>query len=215
MIKTLLVDDHNLLVSGLKNIFSLGDSNFSVVGTASTSAEALMKVEMLQPELVLMDIQLADCDGIETTKVIKKEFPATKIVMLTAFADEKNLFAAIEAGADGYLLKNMDPEALLWQLDGLANGQIPLAPGLADHLRREFSRRGRHGIKDPADLNERQQQVLWLLSQGLTYKEIGAQLELKEVTIRYHIRYLLAKLKLENRAQLIAYALRGFPRDDG
>jgi len=215
MIRTLLVDDHNLLVAGLKNIFSLCDSDFSVVGTARNCAEALMQVEMLQPELVLMDIQLTDCDGIETTKLIKKEFPATKIVMLTAFADEKILFAAIEAGADGYLLKSMDPDALLRQLSGLSDGQLPLAPGLADSLRREFSRRKRPKVKAPADmLSEKQLQILQLLSQGLTYKEIGSQLELKEVTIRYHIKYLLTKLNLENRSQLIAYAIRLAPGGD-
>lgn len=208
--KTLLVDDHALVLEGLKHF--LTSQGIEVVGTARNGVEALMQYEMVEPDLVLMDIQMAGCDGIQTTRMIKKEYPEAKIVILTAFEDEENILAAVQAGAEGYLLKDMEPESFIRQLAGMAAGETPLAPHLAERLLQEFGQRKEQAgqaIRSPEkELTDRQREVLQLLTQGLTYGKIATQLELKEVTVKYHVKEILSKLGLPNRTQLIAYTLR-------
>lgn len=206
--KTLLVDDHALVLEGLKSI--LNAKGIEVVGTARNGAEALLQYEMYEPDLVLMDIQMAGCDGIQTTRLIKKEYPAAKIVMLTAFEDEDNLMAAIKAGASGYLLKDMEAESFIRQLTGIAAGEMPLAPRLAERLLHELSchKQAEQASVSNGGLTDKQIKLVQLLTRGLTYREIAAQLELKESTIKYHVKEILSKLGLPNRTQLIAYALR-------
>lgn len=206
----LLVDDHALFLEGLKNFLEVND--ISVLGTAKSCEEALAKLDLLKPELVLMDVQMAGCDGIEATRLIKERYPEMKIVMLTACEDEDSLFAAMRAGAAGYLIKSMEPEQFLSRLTSLREGDVPLAPGLARRLMGEFSRAGiaeqAHEAAAYQQLSERQLEVLQLLTEGLTYKEIALRLELKEVTVKYHVKEIISKLHLANRAQLIAHASR-------
>ncbi|CQR73251.1 Transcriptional regulatory protein DegU [Sporomusa ovata DSM 2662] len=208
--KILLVDDHALFLEGIRIFLEVNDIN--VIGTAKSGEEALTKVEVLKPELILMDVQMAECDGIETTRMIKREYPEMKIVMLTASEDEDSLFAAMQAGAVGYLIKSMDPEQFLRQLFSLREGEVPLAPGLAKRLLGEFSRRRQVAdeLSDESEpeLTRRQTEVLQLLTDGWTYKEIALRLDLKEVTVKYHVREILSKLHLSNRTQLIAHASR-------
>jgi len=214
--KTLLVDDHALFLEGLRKFLAV--NGFEVVGTARNGAEALMQFEILKPDLILMDIQMADFDGIQTTRMIKKEYPGAKIVMLTAVEDYDSLFAAIEAGAEGYLVKDMEPESFIRQLVGLTEGETPLAPGLTQHLLQEFSRHKKKDNKAASGirrkLTERQMELLQLLAEGLTYKEIALRLDLKEVTVKYHVKEILAKLRLTNRAQLIVYATRQLAEEE-
>jgi two-component system NarL family response regulator len=206
--KILLVDDHSLFLEGIRNFFDVND--IDVVGTAKSGAEALNKIESLRPTLILMDVQMAGCDGIEATRMIKAKYPDMKIVMLTASEDEDSLFAAIQAGAAGYLLKSMETEQFLWQLNSLNKGDMPLAPGLAKRLLQEFNRRRQSEAANSAEteqqLTERQTQILQLLTEGLTYRVIAQHLDLKEATIKYHIKEILSKLHLANRAQLLVYA---------
>lgn len=208
--RTLLVDDHALFLEGLQGF--LGANGIEVIGTARNGSEALLKYEMLKPDLILMDIQMADCDGIEATRMIKKAYPEARIVMLTAVEDDDSLFAAVAAGAAGYLLKEMEPESFMRQLSGLAAGETPLAPGLAARLLREFShakQQKEEGLdREPEELTGRQTELLQLLAEGQTYKEIAYHLGITVATVRYHIKEILAKTRLSNRAQLIAHASR-------
>ncbi len=208
--KVLLVDDHSLFLEGIKNFLQVND--IAVVGTARNGREALGKIPILQPELILMDVQMAGCDGIEATGMIKAKYPHMKIVMLTASEDEDSLLNAIQAGAEGYLLKSMEAEQFLRQLNRLNEGDMPLAPGLAKRLLQEFSRRRQAENENNAEteqqLTERQTEILQLLTEGLTYRAMAQRLTLKEVTIKYHIKEILAKLHLTNRAQLLMYASR-------
>lgn len=206
--KTLIVDDQALILEGLRSFLTA--NGFEVVGTARNGAEALVKFEMLKPDLVLMDIQMDGLDGIQTTQMIKKEYPGAKIVMLTAIETDKNLIAAIQAGAEGYLLKGMEPETFIRQLAAFAAGEMPFAPGLAKRLlnKLSFVRSNDEDAGEPRKLTERQTELLQLLAEGLTYKEIAGQLDLAVDTVRYHIREILAKTQLANRAQLIANASR-------
>ena len=209
MMRMLLVDDHPLFLEGLENFLKI--NNFDVIGAVRNGAEAIMKCEMLQPDLILMDLQMADCDGLETTRIIKKEYPAIMIVMLTAMEDEDSLFASLQAGASGYLLKTMEPEYLLKQLSGLSHGDMPLAPNMAKRLLTVFTRQKQikavnRSEKNDNNLTKRQFEILKFVTAGLTYREIAHQLGLKEVTIKYHINEILTKLHLANRTQLITYA---------
>lgn len=212
--KLLLVDDNPLYLEGLKSF--LQENGIEVLGTAGDGLEALAKVEMLRPDMIVMDVEMVGCDGIEATRLIKQDFPGIEIVMLTVSEEDEHLFAAIRAGASGYLLKGMDAQQFLAELWRLAAGEAPLAPGMARRILREFAGREREtrpegqepkAAEQPA-LTARQSAVLRLLAQGLTYREIGAALGIREITVRYHVNEILGKFHLANRAQLIARASR-------
>lgn len=206
--KILLVDDHSLFLEGIRNFLNVND--IEVVGTAKSGAEALNKIDLLRPNLILMDVQMAECDGIEATRMIKRKYPDIKIVMLTASEDEDSFFAALQAGAVGYLLKSMDHEQFFWQLNSLNKGDMPLAPDLAKRLLHECNRRRQvedaKSTEKKHQLTERQTEILQLLTEGLTYRVMAQRLALKEATVKYHIKEILTKLHLSNRAQLLVYA---------
>jgi two-component system NarL family response regulator len=210
--RILLADDHPLFLDGLKNLLTA--RGVQVVGTAHDGLEALEKARRLRPEVILMDIQMPRCDGLCATRLITAELPEIKIVMLTMSSDDDDLFEAIKSGACGYLLKTQDTEEFFTHLKGLEHGEPPLSPGLAARILREF---GRHhlasGSREPEPvgkdfLTSRELEVLTLVSQGLTYKEVGASLSLSERTIKYHMGEIIARLHLENRAQVVEYARR-------
>ena len=211
--KLLLVDDHALFLEGLRNL--LLASGHEVAGTANNGREALVKAEELQPDVVLMDVQMPGLDGIETTRLIKAKYPAAKIVMLTVSQDYRYLFEAIKAGASGYLLKGLDKEKFLALLAGMANGESPLSPGLAAKVLAEFARlekereaREAFNRELSALLTPRQVEILKLVAQGLTYKEIGDRLDISEAAVKYHMGEITARLHLENRAEAVAYAAK-------
>jgi len=210
--KILLVDDHALFSESLQNLLTL--HGYQVVGTAGDGLEALEEARRLHPDIILMDIEMPGCDGLTATRLIKAEMPNTKIVMLTVAQQDEDLFESIKSGASGYLLKSSPGSQLMQHLDQLAEGQIPLSPGLADKILEEFARMGRQvgskseQVEETADLTDRQHEILTLIVRGMTYEEIGNTLCLSERTIRYHVGEIIQRLQLENRSQVIAYAAR-------
>lgn len=209
--KVLLVDDHPLFQDGLKNLLS--GRGVQVVGTARDGLEALEQARKLRPEVILMDIQMPGCDGLAATRLIKAEFPEIQIVMLTMSSDDDDLFEAIKSGACGYLLKTLHTEEFFNQLVELECGEAPLSPGLATRLLQEFSQQAgalqaMEEGKQGRLLSPRELEVLTLVAQGLTYKDVGAKLHLAERTIKYHMGEIVARLHLENRAQVVEYARR-------
>lgn len=207
----LLVDDHPLFVDGLKDL--LARRGMTVVGVAHDGLAALHLARTLQPDVILMDIQMPGCDGLTATRLIKAELPATRIVMLTMSADDEHLFEAIKSGACGYLLKTLNTDEFMDLLQSLAAGESPLAPGLAQKLLQEFSQQppapqAAGGEDKLAGLSPRQLQILKLAAQGLTYKEIGAAIGLTERGIKYHMAEIVQHLHLHNRAEVLAYARR-------
>lgn len=208
-LRILLVDDQPLFLGGMRNL--LKARGLTVIGTARDGLEALEQVKTLRPDVVLMDVQMPNCDGVEATRRIKDEFPETKIVLLTVSEDEEHLLDAIKYGASSYLLKNLDANQLFSTLDGLARGEIQVAPELASRLLREFNRSGAvmrsTDTEDtiPADLTARQWEVLRFVARGLTYKEAGRELHVTEPAIKYHMAQILDRLQLKNREQAIAY----------
>lgn len=224
--KVMLVDDHPLFLEGLK--YLLETHGICVAGTARSGAEAIEKARAIRPDIILMDIRMPHVGGIDALRFIKGEMPQIKIIMLTTSEDDEDLFRAIRFGASGYLLKNVDAEELIGMLRKLERNEVPLSPGLAEKLLKEFKAadrtlkpctaegvyaaegiRSAEGIRaeeDAADLNARQMEILELVARGVTYKEVGEKLGLSERTIKYHMGRILEQLHFENRAQLIAYA---------
>jgi len=209
--KVLLVDDHPLFLDGLKNL--LATRGVQVTGTARDGWEALEKARRLHPEVILMDIQMPGCDGLAATRLIKAEMPDIKIVMLTMSSDDEDLFEAIRSGACGYLVKTLDTEEFFRRLTEMEQGEVPLSPGLAARILQQFGQQASavrvHQDRQQGEfLTGRELEVLTLVVQGLTYKEVGAKLCLSERTIKYHMSEMIARLQLENRAQVIEYARR-------
>ena len=208
--KIMLVDDHALFLQSLKVL--LTTKGYEVVGTASNGIEALKQARILNPDLILMDIEMPDCDGLAATRLIKAELPQIKIVMLTVSASNENLFEAIKSGASGYLLKSQNADRFLEMVSQVERGGAALPPELAARLITEFARQAQHVEitveETPSELNPRQLEVLTLIAQGMTYPEVGEVLHLSEVTVRYHMNQILDRLHLDNRAQVIAYAAR-------
>ncbi len=216
--RVMLADDHQLLVEGLTNL--LAAHGIDVVGTAANGREAVIQALALEPDVVLMDLRMPVCDGLTATRLIKAQRPDMKVVILTTSAEDSELFAAIQSGASGYLLKSIGGKAFVEALHGLEEGVPPFSPGLAERLLAEFARLAGQmpgaapdtlsvepaATESFAELTPRQSEVLRLVAAGLTYKEVGQQLALSERTVRYHMAEIMARLHLEHRSQVIAYA---------
>ena len=208
--RVLLVDDNSLYLEGLRCF--LLENGIEVAGTASDGLDALNKVEMLRPDIILMDVEMSGCGGIDATSIIKRDYPWIEIVMLSVSEEDDHLFKAIRAGASGYLLKNMAAGLFLTKLQQLFQGDAPFAPEMARRILKEVAHPSKGLTQSAPDeeaesnLTERQLEVLRMLAQGQTYREIGLALEIREVTVRYHVNELIRKLHLANRSQLIAYA---------
>lgn len=214
MTTVLLVDDHALFRQGLASLLSSQDG-IEVVGQASNGHEALEKARELVPDLILMDIKMPGLNGLEATKLIKEELPHTRIVILTVSEDDQDLFDAVRNGAEGYLLKTLRAEELFELLKGVFRGEAPISPSMARKLLHEFAQLSRrqgaeqeHPSASKEDLTRREKEVLQLLSDGATDKEIAAQLCISRRTVKNHVHNILEKLQLQNRVQATAYALR-------
>ena len=210
--KVMLVDDNALFLEGLANMLDAND--IEVVGTAASGPEALAKAERLHPDLILMDVQMPGGGGIQAARVLRASLPGVKVVMLTVSQDDDHLFAAIKAGAAGYLLKGMAKEQFLSQLAAMAAGETPLSPGLAGKIMAEFARREnqrdacQEANAKAALLTPRQTEILALVAGGLLYKEIGDRLAISEAAVKYHMSEITARLQLDNKAQAVAFAAR-------
>ncbi len=204
-IKVLVVDDHLLSRKGIISILS-SHAMFEIIGEATNGQEALAKAKELMPDLILMDIRMPGGSGLEATRLIKEEMPYVKIVILSVSDDVQDFFEAIKKGAQGYLLKNMEPEYWLDYIISIVQGEAPISRDVASKILQEFSiqKTDASGSK----LSEREKEVLQLVSQGLGNKEIGKVLFITESTVKNHLRNILDKLHLQNRMQLIAFAYK-------
>jgi DNA-binding NarL/FixJ family response regulator len=208
--RILLVDDHVLFRDSLRML--LVAHGHEIAGTAGNGLEALQQARALRPDLILMDIEMPVCDGLAATRLIRAEWPEAKIVMLTVSAKDEHLFEAIKSGASGYLLKSESSDRFLAMVDEVARGGAALPPALAARLLDEFALLARRAEQAPTpagdDLTPRQTAILTLIAQGRTYAQAGQELFLAESTVRYHMEQAMARLHLQNRAQVIAYAAR-------
>lgn len=215
--KVLLVDDNRLMLEGLQNL--LDAHNIEIAGVAFNGLESVEMAREVEPDVILMDIRMPRCDGLTATRLIKAENPEAKIVMLTTSTEDDDLFEAIKSGACGYLLKSIDTDELVEAINQARQGTPPFSPGLAAKLLNEFqrfsnpqepipSKSSEKKIEAPTKgkLNARQIEVLRLVADGLSYKEVGARLFLSERTVKYHMTEIMHRLHLENRSQVLAFA---------
>jgi len=205
-IRILLVDDHALFRQGIKSLL-VSNPELEVVGEAENGKEAVEKTRVLQPDVILMDIQMPVCDGLEATALIRSEFPNVKIVMLTVSEEDENLFEAIKRGAQGFLSKKIQPQALFQTLRGVCQGEASIPRLMAGKILQEFSRLQK-SAPPVSPLSDRETEILRLVAEGLTNKEIGVSLSISDNTVKNHLHNILEKLHLHNRAEAAAYALR-------
>jgi DNA-binding NarL/FixJ family response regulator len=210
-IRTLLADDHSLFREGLANILS-AQPDFEVVGEASDGLEVLIKARKLEPDLILMDVGMPGCDGVEATQRVKNELPDVTIVMLSVSDENDKIFEAIKSGAQGYLLKSIRSRELVGLLRGAVRGDAAITPSLGGRMLEEFRRLSQQALQLPPDQNvaltQREQEVLSLVAEGASDKEIAEALTLSVHTVKSHMRNILAKLHLNHRHEAALYAVR-------
>ncbi len=205
-IKLLICDDHAVVRRGLRSLVSV-KSEMELVGEAVDGEEAVAMAKKLKPDVIIMDLIMPRKDGITAITEIKKKNQNAKILVLTSFSDDKNVFSAIKAGASGYLLKDSSPEELLQAISDVYNGKSSLHPVIAQKVIQEM-----HQPTDlpPTDdpLSAREVEVLQNVAQGMSNQEIARTLKIKEGTVRIHVGNILNKLQLANRTQAALHALR-------
>lgn len=200
-IKVLVVDDHPVVREGVR-LFLEGDEEFEIVGEAENGEEALEKVEELKPDVVLMDLKMPGMGGVEATRKIKSKFPEVKILVLTVYMEDEYVKEALRAGAQGYLLKEASQEELKRAIRLVNRGESYIASKVTGALVEEVTG------KRKSYLTQREKEVLKLMAEGLTNKEIASQLGLGIETIKTHARNIFGKLGAADRAQAVAIALR-------
>ncbi len=211
-IKILIVDDHTLFRRGILSALA-NQASLEVVGEAVDGLEAIEKTKQLIPDVVLMDLNMPNCSGLEATQALQAEMPQVNILVLTVSDNEADLFAAIKFGARGYLLKKAEPEELLIAIASVAAGGVMVSPLMATKLLDEFRdltaslERGPVARAD-ADLSPREGEVLQLVAQGATNKAIADSLFISENTVKTHLQNIMDKLHLANRSQAAAYAVK-------
>jgi len=209
--RVLIADDHPLFRDGLHSL--LEARGIDVVGEARDGREAVALTLRFRPDVVLMDLKMPELNGLAATRAICAELgESVKVVMLTASEDDADLFEAIKSGAQGYIFKNLASEDFFRLLEGVSRGEPALTPSLARKLLTEFAQPRTEAPDidmDATRLTEREHEVLVLLVQGITSnKDLAERLVVTENTVKYHLRNILTKLHLQNRAQVVAYALR-------
>ena len=207
----LLADDHALFRDGVASLLQAW--GHGVVGQASSGTEAVTLAGQLHPDLVLMDVRMPGGSGIDATAEIHRLDPSISIVMLTVSEDEDDLFAAIKAGAQGYLLKNLEGRALRSMIDAIARGEPAITPATAARIIEEFARREappsqQRQATEPDRLTAREVDVLRLVTGGYRNKEIAARLGIGENTVKFHLKHIVEKLHAGSRAEVAARAVR-------
>ena len=205
-VRLLIADDHPLFRDGLRSL--LIAAGHEVVGEAKNGLEAIQLAAELEPDLVLMDVSMPELDGISATRQLTTGQPGVKVLILTASEDDSILFESIKAGALGYLLKNLEADDFFELLDRASRGEPALTPAFARKLLQEFARPEATVTQDEA-LTAREREVLELMVEGITSnRKLARKLNVSENTVKFHVRNILDKLRLHDRAQLVGYALK-------
>ena len=207
-LRVMLVDDHEVVRDGIRALLA-GSQDVVVCAEAGSVREAVAEAERALPDVIVMDVRLSDGSGIEATRDIRAQRPATQVLMLTSFADDEALFASIMAGASGYVLKQIKGEELVRAIRAVGQGQSLLDPavtkGVLDRLRK-----GKHLFRDQklARLSPQEERILGLVSEGRTNRQIGEELGLAEKTVKNYVSSILSKLEVARRAEAAAYLAR-------
>ncbi|AGA58792.1 Response regulator protein VraR [Thermobacillus xylanilyticus] len=207
--RIMIVDDHDMVRTGLKTYLML-EPKFEVCAEAGSGEEALKALETLEPDrlphIILMDLMMPGMDGVETTRAVLARWPGIRIVMLTSFLEDDKVVAAVEAGATSYVLKTVSAEELIYALNGAVRGMPVMTSDVSQALTRGL--RQRNAQEADEGLTEREKEVLLLIAEGRSNKEIADELHISIKTVKTHVSNLLMKCELEDRTQLAVYAHR-------
>ncbi len=208
-IRVLVVDDHTIVRDGICSLLALV-SDIEVVGEAADGKEAVQKVQQVSPDVVLMDISMPVINGLEATRRIRKQFPGTKVLVLTQYDDREQIFSMIEAGARGFITKLAASSELTVGIRAVFAGDCFLSPSVAKAFVEGFQSKAQGWARDEPfeELTDREQEVLRLVAEGLTAREIAATLDLSPKTVEGYRTSLMSKLDLHRRADLVKYAIR-------
>ncbi|TJZ41585.1 response regulator transcription factor [Streptomyces piniterrae] len=209
--RVVVADDQTVVREGIVMLLGLLPG-IEVVGSAADGEEAIRRVAELAPDVVLMDLRMPRCDGVEATRRIRAEHPGTQVVVLTTYAEDDSLFPALQAGARGYLTKDADGDEIVRAIDGVLSGEAGLSPKIQRRLLERFAEPVRN-LPEPPDeapdgLTAREVEVLRLIAEGQANPEIARTLHVSTATVKTHINNLFAKAGLRDRAQAIHYAYR-------
>ncbi|MBI2875010.1 MAG: response regulator transcription factor [Firmicutes bacterium] len=202
LLRVMVVDDHPLFRKGLVEL--IGEQpDLEVVGEGGSCAEAVAKAEQLRPDVIIMDLRLPDATGIDATRRLLAVAPGIRVIMLTVSETDEDVFSALQAGASGYLLKDVEPEDLLRSIRQAAGGRAPLAGAVATRLIRGLARGGvkSSGKRPPGPLSSRETEIIALVAEGYTNKEIGNELGIAENTVKIHLKHIISKLGVRNRVE--------------
>jgi two-component system, NarL family, response regulator LiaR len=205
-IRVLLVDDHAVVREGLRTFLDLQDG-LEVVGEAEDGQQAVREAERLRPDVILMDLVMPKLDGVGAMRALRRRLPDARVIVLTSFADDEKLLPAIQAGAAGYLLKNVQPKELARAVRAAHNGEALLDPLVAARLVEAIAQPA-SGEAPPERLTPREREVLELIGRGLSNKRIALELGVSEKTVKTHVGHVLAKLGVSDRTQAALYAVR-------
>ncbi|MAT44490.1 MAG: DNA-binding response regulator [Anaerolineaceae bacterium] len=205
----MVVDDHPVVRKGIVSMLSI-ETDINVVGECANGKEAVEKSKHLSPDVIVMDLVMPEMDGVEAIQKIKENNPSEKILVLTSFTSDEKVFAAIEAGASGYLLKDSDPDELVRAIHQVFRGESSLHPQIARKLLNQISKpkSKKPSINELNVLTEREIEVLTYLGKGLTNQDIAENLFVSKATVHTHVSNILAKLNLTNRTQAALFAQR-------
>src|SRR6266704_2515401 len=204
----MLVDDHEVVRDGVRSLLESAD-DIVICAEAGSVREAVDEADRTRPDVVVMDVRLADGSGIEATREIRAKRPATQVLMLTSFADDEALFASIMAGASGYVLKQVKSGELVRAIRAVGEGQSLLDPAVTTAVLDRL-RRGKHLMRDEklARLSPQEERILQQVAEGRTNREIGENLRLAEKTVKNYVSSILSKLEVARRAEAAAYLAR-------
>lgn len=204
--RVLVVDDHPLFRDGIVSL--LEAAGFEIAGQLDNGSEAVEAAGRLQPDLILLDISMPEMDGLEALKRIKSEHPDIQVVMLTVSEDDQDLMEAIKAGANGYLLKNLNASQFLEMIYGLEQGEAAITRKTTARLMQGFSELSNRRPEPEVKLTARELELLFLVADGLSNKTIAQELSVSENTVKYHMRNIMQKLDAQNRTEAVTYAIQ-------
>jgi len=206
-ISVLIVDDHGIVRQGLRTYLDLLD-DIEVVGEAANGAEAVAQVKQYRPNIVLMDLVMPEMDGIEATRQIGDISTSTKVIVLTSFTEDEKVFPAIKAGAAGYLLKDVSPSELASAIRAVHRGEAQLHPDITKKLMSQFVSPAVEPMAAPDELTARELEVLRLVAQGMSNRQVAQTLTISTKTVKTHVSSILSKLHLDDRTQAAIYAYK-------
>jgi NarL family two-component system response regulator LiaR len=207
VIRVLIADDHAVVRQGLRTFLDLQD-DVEVVGEAADGVEAVAAAEAAAPDVILLDLAMPELDGVGALRRLREVVPAARVIVLTSFGEDERLFAALRAGAAGYLLKDVEPAELVRAIRTAHAGQSPLSPAVAARVIEELASGGGAGRAAADELTPRELEVLCLIARGRSNKRIALELGVAEKTVKTHVSHVLAKLGLSDRTQAALYAVR-------